>query len=143
MTQKSLVPTQKPNPFDHKRYKGRRILKFEFVFTIYNRDCDARWSMSFCLPARMDNLLGMNQTKYLIRPIIMTITIIRIKNRIRKWPPSLIINSLTYVCVSGGNNCFQICSYFIKQNSLEWLKALMMTRAVEEHCLETNIILMQ
>ena len=40
--------------------------------------------MSFCLPARMDNLLGMNKIKYLIRPIIMTITIMRIKNRIRK-----------------------------------------------------------
>ena len=40
--------------------------------------------MSFFLPARMDNLLGMTLNKYLIRPIIMTITIIRIKNRIRK-----------------------------------------------------------
>ena len=58
--QKSLIPTQKPNHFDHKRYKGRRILKFEFVFSINNGDCDARWSMSFCLPTCMDNLLGMN-----------------------------------------------------------------------------------
>ena len=32
----------------------------------------------------MDNLLGMNQTKYLIRPIIMIITIIKIKNKSRK-----------------------------------------------------------
>ena len=35
--------------------------------------------MSFCLSTRIDNLLGMNQTRYLIRPIIMIITIIRIK----------------------------------------------------------------
>ena len=101
--QKSLIPTQKANRFDHKRYKGRRILKFEFVFTVNNGDCDARWSMSFCLPTFMDNLPGMNQTKYLIIPTIMIITIIRIKNRARKWTPSLIINSLTHVCVSGGN----------------------------------------
>ena len=32
----------------------------------------------------MDNLLGMNQTKYLIRPIITIITIIKIKNETRK-----------------------------------------------------------
>ena len=32
--QKSLIPTQKPNRFDYKRYKGKRILKFEFVCTI-------------------------------------------------------------------------------------------------------------
>ena len=35
--------------------------------------------MPFCLLTCMDNLLGMNQTKYLIRPITMTIAIIRIK----------------------------------------------------------------
>ena len=41
---------------------------------------------------------------------------------------------------------FKICSYFMKQNSLEWfeiLKTLIMTWAVEEHCLETNVILIQ
>ena len=41
---------------------------------------------------------------------------------------------------------FQNCSYFIKQKSLEWLeilKTLMMTWAVEEHCLEINVILIQ
>ena len=43
--------------------------------------------MSSCLLICMDNLLGMNQTKYLIRPIIMIITIIRIKNKTRKWTP--------------------------------------------------------
>ena len=55
--------------------------------------------MSFCLPTCMDNLLGMNQTKYLIRPIIMIIAIRRRKNK----TPSLTINSLTHVCISGGN----------------------------------------
>ena len=104
--QKSLIPIQKPNRFDYKRYKVKRILKFEFIFTINNGDCDARWSMSFCLLTCMDNLLGMNQTKYLIRPIIMIIAIIRIKNKTRKLIPSFIINSLTYVFVSGGNNLF-------------------------------------
>ena len=49
-----------------------------------NGDCDERWSMSFCLSTRMNNLLGMNQTKYLIRPIIMIITIIGIKGKTRK-----------------------------------------------------------
>ena len=91
-------------------------------------------------------LLGMNQTKYLIRPIIMIITIIRIKNKTRKWTPLLKINSLTYVCVSGGNNFFQIYSYFIKQNSLKLFeipKTLMITWAVEEYCLEINVILTQ
>ena len=83
-TQKSLIRTQKANRFDHKRYKGRRNLKFDFVSTINNGDCDARWSMLFCLSTRMNNLLGMNQTKYLISPIIMIITIIRIKNKTRK-----------------------------------------------------------
>ena len=83
-TQKPFIPTWKPNRFDQKGYKARRILKFEFVFIINNGDCDPRWSMSFCLPTRMDNLLGMNQTKYLIRPIIMIITIMRIKNKTRK-----------------------------------------------------------
>ena len=54
--------------------------------------------MSFCLSTHTDNLLGMNQTKYLIRPIIIIIIII-----------TLLIG-----------NFFQICSYFIKLNSLEW-----------------------
>ena len=40
--------------------------------------------MSFCLLTRMDNLLGMNQAKYLIRPIVMIIAIIRIKKKARK-----------------------------------------------------------
>ena len=40
--------------------------------------------MSFCLSTHMDNLLGMNQTKYLIRPIITIIAIIKIKNKTRK-----------------------------------------------------------
>ena len=53
-TQKSLIPRQKLNRFEHKHYKERRILKFEFVFTINNGDCDARWSMSFCLSTRMN-----------------------------------------------------------------------------------------
>ena len=104
--------------------------------------------MSFCLSTHMDNLLGMNQTKYLIRPIIIVIiTITRIKKKTRKWTPSLITNSLTYVFFSCGNNFFfQICSYFIKQNCLEWfeiLKTLLMTWAVEEYCLEINVILIQ
>ena len=42
-----------------------------------------------------------NQTNYLIRTIIMIITMIRINNKTRKWTPSLVINSLTYVGVSG------------------------------------------
>ena len=91
--QKSLIPTQEPNRFDHKRYKGRQILKYEFVFTINKGDCDVRWSISFCLSTRMDNLLGMNQAKYLIRPMIMIIAIIRTKNKTRKRTPSLTINS--------------------------------------------------
>ena len=41
--QKSLTSTQKPNCFDHKRCKGRPILKIEIVFTINNGDCDTRW----------------------------------------------------------------------------------------------------
>ena len=57
--------------------------------------------MSFCLPTFIDNLLGVNDNKYLIRPIIMIIKIITIKTR--KWTPSLIIHSLTHVSVSGGN----------------------------------------
>ena len=76
--------TQKPNRFDHKRYKGRQILNFEFVFTVNNGECNARWSMSFCLSTCIDNLLAMNQTKYLIRPTIMIITITKIKNKTRK-----------------------------------------------------------
>ena len=94
------------------------------VWICNNEDCDARWSIPFCLSTRMHNLLDMNQTKYLIRPIIMIIAIIRIKNKTRKWTPSLIINSLTYGCVSGGKNFFKICSYFMKQNSLEWFEIL-------------------
>ena len=48
--QKSLIPTQKPNCFDQKHYKGRWTLKFEFVFTINNGDCDARCQCHFvCL----------------------------------------------------------------------------------------------
>ena len=72
--------------FNHKRYKGRRILNFAFVFTINNGDYDEWWSMSFYLPTCMDNLLGINQTKYLIRPmiIIIIIIIIIIKNKNRK-----------------------------------------------------------
>ena len=41
---------------------------------------------------------------------------------------------------------FSICSYFIKQSSLEWLKldkTLIMTWAVKEHCSEINVILIQ
>ena len=81
----------------------------------------------------------------------MIITIIRIKNKIRKLAPSLVTNSLTYVCVSGGKNFFAnlfmfIKQNFVKQNSLEWfeiLKILMMTWAIEEHCLEINVTLIQ
>ena len=40
--------------------------------------------MSFYLPACMDNLLGINQTKSLIRTMIIIIKIIRIKNQNRK-----------------------------------------------------------
>ena len=40
--------------------------------------------MSFCWLICMDNLLGMNQAKYSIRPIVMIIAIIRIKNKARK-----------------------------------------------------------
>ena len=57
----------------------RGILNFEFVFTINNGDCDGRWSMSFCLGTPMDNLIAMNQTKYLARPAILITTILRIK----------------------------------------------------------------
>ena len=77
--QKSLIPTRKPDSFDYKRYKGKGILKFEFASAINNGNCGVRWSMSICLLRCMDNLLGMNQTQYLIRPIVMIITIIRIK----------------------------------------------------------------
>ena len=41
----------------------------------------------------------------------MIIAIIRIKNTIRKLAPSHIVNSLTYVCVSGGKNFFPTCSF--------------------------------
>ena len=40
--------------------------------------------MSFCWLTCMDNLLGMNQAKHSIRPIVMIIAIIRIKNKARK-----------------------------------------------------------
>ena len=40
--------------------------------------------MPFCLSKRMDNLRGMNRTKYLIRSIIMIIITRRIKNKTRK-----------------------------------------------------------
>ena len=103
--------------------------------------------MSFCLSTCMDNLLAMNRTKYLIRPTIMIITITKIKNKTRKWHLSLIINYLTHVSVSGVNFFFVlICSYFIKQNFLEWfkiLKSLRITWAVEQHCLEISVILIQ
>ena len=91
--------------------------------------------MSFCLSTRMNNLLGIHQTKYLIKPIIMIITIIKIKNKIRK-------NRLLHLELE----FFQICSFFTKQNSLEWfeiLNFLMMTRAAEELCLEINVIIIQ
>ena len=91
--------------------------------------------MSFCLSTRMNNLLGIHQTKYLIKPIIMIITIIKIKNKIRK-------NRLLHLELE----FFQICSFFIKQNSLEWfeiLKFLMMTWAAEDLCLEINVIITQ
>ena len=74
------------------------------------------------------------------------------KNKTIKWTPSVIINSLTHVCVLGGNIYIYIyiytyiCSYFIKHNSLEWFeihKTLIMTWAFEEHCLEINVILIQ
>ena len=91
--------------------------------------------MSFCLSTRMNNLLGINQTKYLMKPITMIITIIKIKNKIRK-------NRLLHLELE----FFQICSFFIKQNSLEWfeiLKFLMMTWAAEDLCLEINVIITQ
>ena len=62
--------------------------------------------MSFCLSTRMDNLLSINQTKYVIRQIIMIITLTRIENKVKNEPLSLIINSLTYVCLSGGKKVF-------------------------------------
>ena len=53
-------------------------------FTTNNGERDAMLSMSFYLLTCMDNLRGTNQTKYLIRPIIIIKTIIRIKNKTRK-----------------------------------------------------------
>ena len=91
--------------------------------------------MSFCLSTRMNNLLGINQNKYLIKPIIMIITVIKIKNKIRK--NRLLNLELEF---------FQICSFFIKQNSLQWfeiLKFLMMTWAAEDLCLEISVIIIQ
>ena len=73
-----------------------------------------------------DKLLGTDQTKYLVRSIIITKTIIRIKNKTKRWTSLLIINSLTYVCVSGRKNFFRI---FSERNFFE------------EHCLERNLIL--
>ena len=61
LRQKSLIPTEKPNCFDHKHYKGRPILQSEFVFTVNNGDLDARWSTPFCLSTRMDGLLKSDQ----------------------------------------------------------------------------------
>ena len=52
-TQKYLIPKHKLNRFDHKRYKGRWILKFELVFIINNRDCDTMWTMKFCFSTRI------------------------------------------------------------------------------------------
>ena len=54
-------------------------------------------------------IVYLNQTNYLIRPIIMIITIIRINNKTRKCTPSLVINSLTYVCISSRKKFIQIC----------------------------------
>ena len=67
--------------------------------------------MSFCWLTCMDNLLGMNQAKYSIRPIVMIIAIIRIKNKARKSTPALTVNSLTYLCVSGRNNFFRFVHF--------------------------------
>ena len=51
----------------------------ELVFVINNVDCDMGWPISFCLSICMDNLLGLNQTKYVISHLILIITIIGIK----------------------------------------------------------------
>ena len=50
---------------------------------------------------------------------------------------SFIYNELLKTCMR---------PYFIKQNSLEWFnihRTLIMTWAVEEHCSEINVILIQ
>ena len=73
----------KYHPYKVDQLVTSSISKLEFVFTINNGDCDAKWSMPFCLSTRMDNLHGMNQIKYLLRPIIMIITIIKMKNETR------------------------------------------------------------
>ena len=56
--------------------------------------------MSFCLSTLMDKLFGMNQTKYLISPIIMIITIV------------------TYACLSSGKNFFLDLFKFHKYDKL-------------------------
>ena len=53
-------------------------------FTTNNGERDATLLMSFYLLTYMDNLRGTNQTKYLIRPIIIIKAIIRVKNKTRK-----------------------------------------------------------
>ena len=53
-------------------------------FTTNNGERDATLSMSFYLLTYMDNLRGTNQTRYLIRPIIIIKAIIRVKNKTRK-----------------------------------------------------------
>ena len=40
-TPKPLIPSRKPNHFDHKRYQRKRILKFGFVLILNNRNCAA------------------------------------------------------------------------------------------------------
>ena len=57
-------------------------------------------------------------------------------------------NELFNTCVRfrGKYIFFKICSYFIKQNSLTWLrilKTLVMAWVVEEHCLEIDVMLIQ
>ena len=139
--QKSLIPTQKPNRVDYKRYKGKRILKFGFICTINNGDYDAKWSMSVCLLTCMDNLL---QTKHLIRPITMIIAIIKTKYKTRKWTPSLIINSLTHVYVSEKplysgwcketmfcNYCRSISKALLNKELFHWCLSRILTIAIE------------
>ena len=53
-------------------------------FTTNNGERDATLSMSFYLLTYMDNLRGTNQTKHLIRPIIIIKAVIRVKNKTRK-----------------------------------------------------------
>ena len=95
-----------------------RILKFEFVYNVNNGDCDARSSMSFCLSTRINSLIGINQTKYLIRTMIMIITIITTKSKTRRWTPSPIIYSLRYVSVSVKKGFFSDIFMFHKADFL-------------------------